>query len=148
MTCIYVRYNNLKRTGQLRNVWVEFGFGTVWGGGDICVTVFLCYCVSLCCKWKKFCCVTSAWCAECRASHLTIDHCDSLPLCLLLWHISLPFALASDSIPLCRSLVTYCWYISTNSVAVLEAKNAQLTWNGLTLGCMGVRRAGDPDTRS
>ena len=32
MTCIYVRFNNLKRTGQLRNVWVEFGFGTVWGG--------------------------------------------------------------------------------------------------------------------
>ena len=29
MTCIYVRFNNLKRTGQLRNVWVEFGFGTV-----------------------------------------------------------------------------------------------------------------------
>ena len=29
MTCIYVRYNNLKRTGQFRNVWVEFGFGTV-----------------------------------------------------------------------------------------------------------------------
>ena len=30
MTCIYVRFNNLKRTGQLRNVWVEFGFGAVW----------------------------------------------------------------------------------------------------------------------
>ena len=28
MTCTYVRYNNLKKTGQLRNVWVEFGFGT------------------------------------------------------------------------------------------------------------------------
>ena len=32
MTCIYVRYNNLKRTGQLRNVWVEFGFGAVCSG--------------------------------------------------------------------------------------------------------------------
>ena len=29
MTCTYVRYNNLKKTGQLRNVRVEFGFGTV-----------------------------------------------------------------------------------------------------------------------
>ena len=35
MTCIYVRFNNLKRTGQLRNVWVEFGFGAVWGVGNI-----------------------------------------------------------------------------------------------------------------
>ena len=32
MTCIYVRFNNLKRTGQLRNVWVEFGFGAVCMG--------------------------------------------------------------------------------------------------------------------
>ena len=35
MTCIYVRYNNLKKTGQLRNVWVEFGFGTVCGPSEI-----------------------------------------------------------------------------------------------------------------
>ena len=29
MTCLYVRYNNLKKTGQLLKFWVEFGFGTV-----------------------------------------------------------------------------------------------------------------------
>ena len=31
MTDIYMSYDNLKRTGQLRNVRVESGFGTVWG---------------------------------------------------------------------------------------------------------------------
>ena len=30
MTDIYMSYDNLKRTGQLRNVRVESGFGTVW----------------------------------------------------------------------------------------------------------------------
>ena len=25
-----MRNDNLKKTGQLRNVWVELGFGTVW----------------------------------------------------------------------------------------------------------------------
>ena len=29
MTDIYMSYDNLKRTGQLRNVRVESGFGTV-----------------------------------------------------------------------------------------------------------------------
>ena len=27
-----MRNDNLKKTGQLRNIWVEFGFGTVWVG--------------------------------------------------------------------------------------------------------------------
>ena len=29
ITYIYMRNDNLKKTGQLRNIWVEFGFGTV-----------------------------------------------------------------------------------------------------------------------
>ena len=32
MTDMYMRNDNLKRTGQLRNVQVETGFVTVWGG--------------------------------------------------------------------------------------------------------------------
>ena len=43
MTCTYVRYNNLKKTGQLRNVWVEFGFGTVCLGGHKTFVNLFCF---------------------------------------------------------------------------------------------------------
>ena len=42
MTDIYMSYDNLKRTGQLRNVRVESGFGTV------CALNCLCYALSFC----------------------------------------------------------------------------------------------------
>ena len=29
ITYLHMKNDNLKKTGQLRNVWVEFGFGTV-----------------------------------------------------------------------------------------------------------------------
>ena len=30
MTPIYIRNDNLKKIWELHDVWVEFGFGTVW----------------------------------------------------------------------------------------------------------------------
>ena len=42
MTDIYMSYDNLKRTGQLRNVRVESGFGTVWAAVVMVVTNMRC----------------------------------------------------------------------------------------------------------